>query len=228
MSRFWRAVLGVGLLLAVVAPPATAHETPKYQSVFDGIKPAVPGLKAQVLGFDNQYELVDRTGKTVVIYGYKHEPYARILRDGTVEVNQRSPATYLNQDRFGTTPVPASANPNAPPLWKVEDKSGRFTWHDHRMHWMSHGLPPQVKDKHKRSKIFDYSIPLSVDGKPERLTGTLFWRGTPKGIPFAAIVAFVLIAFAALTFVLVVRRRRLRSAGGVSSKEATPSEAKAW
>jgi len=203
-----RAALGATFVLAFTAAPAAAHETPKYQSVYGGIKPGIAGIQAQVLGFDNQYELIDRTGKTVVIYGYQGEPYGRVLPDGTVQVNVRSPAYYLNQDRFGTTPVPPSANAKAAPQWKSQDKTGRFIWHDHRMHWMAQTLPPQVKDQHKKTKIFNYSIPLSVNGKPEQLTGTLFWRGTPKGVPAGAIAALIALVVASIAFVVVVRRRR--------------------
>jgi hypothetical protein len=39
-------------------------------------------------------------------------------------------------------------------------ESGTLTWHDHRMHYMATGTPPQVKDEGKRTKVFDYEIPL--------------------------------------------------------------------
>jgi hypothetical protein len=233
MSRFLRAALLALPLLALVAPPAAAHGgSPKYKSVFDGIKPSIPGLKAQVLGFDNQYELVDQSGKTIVVYGYNHEPYARILSDGTVEVNKHSPALYLNEDRFATSPVPASASAKAAPLWKVQDKTGRFIWHDHRMHWMAHTVPPEVNDQHKKTKIFDYAIPLSVNGRPASLTGTLYWIGTPKGAPTAAIVALIAVGAVAIAFVLIVRRRRraatAASPAGPDPGGTRPSDVQAW
>ena len=232
MSRSLRAGLYALFALALTAAPAAAHETPKYDSVYTGLKPAQPGLNVQVLGFDNQYQLIDRTGKTVVILGYQGEPYGRILPDGTVQVNVRSPAYYLNQDRFGTTPVPKSASPKAAPVWKYEDKTGRFIWHDHRMHWMAHTVPNQVKDQHKRTKIFNYSIPISVNGKHVTLTGTLFWRGTPKGFPTGAIVALVAIVLAAATFVVIVRRRRSRPAAAAPAPALGPRpdtpDAEAW
>jgi hypothetical protein len=233
MSRFLRATLFVIPLLALMAPQAAAHGSPKYKSVFDGIKPSIPGLKVQVLGFDNQYELVDKSGKIVVVYGYNHEPYARIRSDGTVEVNQHSPALYLNEDRFGTSSVPASASPKAAPLWKVQDKTGRFVWHDHRMHWMAHTVPPEVSDQHKKTKIFDYAIPLSVNGRPAKLTGTLYWIGTPKGAPTGAIVALIAIGVLAIAFVLFVRRRRRMGPSAPpsradSARDKQPSDVQAW
>jgi hypothetical protein len=232
MSRPLRAALCAMFLLAFIAEPAVAHETPKYQSVYGGIQPSTSGLEAQVLGFDNQYELIDRVGKTVVVYGYQGEPYGRVLPDGTVQVNVRSPAYYLNQDRFGTTSVPASANAKAPPLWKDQDKTGRFIWHDHRMHWMSQALPSQVKDQHKKTKIFNYSIPLSVNGKQAKLTGTLFWRGTPGGFPVGAIVALIAVVLGAVAFVIVVRRRRRSTPAAKPSSGLGPRrdthDAEAW
>lgn len=233
MSRSLRAALGALFVFVLMAAPAAAHQSsPKFNSVFDGLKPSIPGVKVQVLGFDNQYQLINNTGKTVIVYGYQHEPYGRILPDGTVQVNERSPAYYLNEDRFGTTPVPASANPKAPPLWKQQDKTGRFIWHDHRMHWMAHTVPNQVHDQHKKTKIFDYSIPLSVGGKPTDLTGTLFWRGTPKGAPAGAIAALIALVLAAIAFVVFVRRRRTAGRGS-SPKPVKPGprethDAQAW
>ncbi len=227
MSRFARVALCAAALLALSASSAVAHDTsPKYQSFYNGVKPNVSGVQAQVLGFDNQYEIVNPAHKTIVIYGYNGEPYARILPDGTVEVNTRSPAYYLNQDRFGAVKVPASANGNAVPQWKVQDQSNRFVWHDHRMHWMAHTLPPQVKDQHKRTTIFKYAIPVRVDGQPANITGTLVWLGTPKGFPIGAVIALVAVAVLGLAFVLFVRRRRALATspstpvGGKAEKEA--------
>jgi hypothetical protein len=208
MSRSLRAGICSMFVLALTAVPAAAHETPKYESVYTGLKPAEPGLNVQVLGFDNQYELIDRTGKMVVIYGYQGEPYGRVLPDGTVQVNTRSPAYYLNQDRFGTTPVPKSASAKAAPAWKYEDKTGRFIWHDHRMHWMSKSTPAAVKDRSQKTKVFDYTIPLEVGNQPARLHGTLFWVGRPSGFPIAAAISLIVLALLGAGLVIVVRRRR--------------------
>ena len=103
-----------------------------------------------------------------------------MLPNGTVEVNQRSPATYLNEDRFGTTPVPASANAEAQPVWKVQDKTDRLRWHDHRMHFMSRACRTRSRTNTRgpRSSTTD---PILVGEQAVVLTGTLFWRGTPKG-----------------------------------------------
>jgi hypothetical protein len=221
MRRVRTAVLVVlGLTaLAIVAPGASAHQgNPDFRSVLDGLSPPVSGVDFEVLDYDADMKLTDR-GHTVVVYGYDGEPYARLLPDGTVQVNERSPATYLNQDRFGVTPVPASANAQAPPEWKTIGETGVFSWHDHRMHWMAHSTPPQVKDEGERTKIFDYRIPMSVDGKPANLEGTLFWVGpsdTSK-TPFLIVGAVIVLGLAVM--VVWVRRRRAGAAAPRDGKE---------
>ena len=171
MRRVGRALALAAVVLAVSAPAALAHGgNPDYRSVIDRVTPKVPNVSFQVLSYDSYFELLDQHGHEVVIYGYENEPYARMLKNGTVQVNQRSPATYLNDSRFATTQVPPIADPKAPPQWKTVDDSGTFIWHDHRMHYLSTATPPQVTDKSRKTKIFDYTIPLRVDGRRARST----------------------------------------------------------
>lgn len=227
MSRIARALACAGLVLAVAASPASAHQgNPNFRSVVNGVTPSMKGVQVEVLGFDNQLQLLNRSGQDVVIYGYDNEPYAQILSDGTVEQNRNSPATYLNADQFGNTPVPARAQPSNPPDWQVLDKTGRYVWHDHRMHWMAPGTPPQVKQKSRTTKIFDYRIPMQVGPRMANLNGTLFWVGSSSSVPAGVIVFLVVFALVAVAFSVVVRRRRARgtTTGG---REPRPA-AEAW
>jgi hypothetical protein len=162
------------------------------------------------LNYDDRLQLINRSGKDVEIRGYDREPYARLLRDGRVEVNKRSPSFYLNEDRYGQAPVPAQASAKAPPQWSVVDKTGRFEWHDHRIHYMSKGLPAQVTDKGKRTKIFDWRVPIVAAGRPARIKGDLYWQPSPGGIPRGALLALAAFVFASIFLVEVVRRRRRR------------------
>src|SRR6185295_14068239 len=143
--------------------------------------------------------------------GYDGEPYIRILADGTVQENRHSPAYYLNGDRFAEVDVPPQANAKAPPQWQTEDKTGRFEWHDHRIHWMSKALPTEVKDKKKETKIFDWRVPIRVGPKHAAITGTLYWKPDDSSAPVAAFVA--LGGFCVLVGIVVVavrgRRRRV-------------------
>ena len=184
-----------------------------YRSNITNIAPAVPGLSLEVLEFADRLVLRNHTGETVTVYGYQGEPYARVMADGTVQVNTHSPAYYLNQNFYGDVNVPSSASSTATPDWTVIDRTGELEWHDHRIHWMSPVLPPEVKDKGKRTKIFNWQVPIKVGATPGTVDGQLFWvpeEGTKT--PLAAIVALVVIVLAGLALVFVVRRRR-RSGG---------------
>ena len=221
MRKRWAALAAIttaGCLLAV--PPAGAHEgNPNYRSEIDSVRPSPPGVGFQVLNYDADMQLVD-DGHEVVVYGYEGEPFARVLRDGTVQKNRRSPATYLNVDRYGETAVPEGADPGAPPRWETVGDNGVLRWHDHRMHYMAKAVPSQVKDRGERTKVFDYAIPIRVDGRRGAIAGTLYWAGpadTSKA-PFLAAGAAILLAGAAA--VLLVRRRRRRDGDGGPSAKA--------
>jgi MYXO-CTERM domain-containing protein len=221
-----RRALVLGAVAALLAAPAaSAHQgNPNFRSIIDGVTPAVHGLRLQVLNYDDRFELTNRSGRTVTVQGYNGEPYARVLADGTVEVNKRSPAYYLNDDRYADVKVPASADPRAAPQWSVVDRTGDLQWHDHRMHWMSTKVPPpQVKDKSKRTKVFDYAIPLQVGASKGAIKGTLFWQPVDGGGPATGMfVGLAVLAALGVGLILVVRRRR---AGG----EREPAEAaEAW
>lgn len=207
--------LTLGVLLAIsIAGSASAHQgNPNFRSVVHGIDPPVPGLTAQVLNYDADVLLTNESGETVVVEGYDGEPYLRFSPDGTVEANLNSPAYYLNTDRYGTADVPANADPEAEPDWKVVGGTGEFQWHDHRSHYMSTATPPQVTDPDVKTKIFDYEIPLEVAGKPATIDGTLFWVGQ-SGFPILPFIGAGLLALASIVLVLVVRRRRRSTENG--------------
>jgi len=197
-------------LAALLAPPALAHEgNPNYRSTVRAVQPAVEGLTVQVLNFDDRLELRNGSGRTVTILGYDDEPYARLLGDGTVQLNRRSPATYLNEDRFADAEVPDSADAEAAPVWRTLDGSSRFEWHDHRMHWMGKGLPPQVKDEDERTRVFDWDVPIAVAGRDATIRGDLVWvPDAGGGTPLAAPIALGGVVLGGLALMVLVRRRR--------------------
>jgi hypothetical protein len=209
MSRARLVALLAAFALLAPAAVASAHGgNPNYRSVIDGVSPKEGGVEFEVLDYDSYMQLRDQHGKEVVIYGYSGEPYARILENGTVQVNQRSPATYLNDNRFAEVTVPPIANAKARPQWKTVGDSGTFIWHDHRMHYMSQSLPPQVKDTGKKTKVFNYAIPISVDGSRGDVNGTLYWVGAASTSPVPFIVAGIAIVLIGGALVLFMRRRR--------------------
>ncbi len=197
--------------LCVAAPAAIAHEgNPNYRSEVRAIAPAVAGLDARVLNYDDRIQLDYEGRRALVVEGYRGEPYLRFSPDGRVDVNRRSPAAYLNQDRFAQVEMPGEANHEAPPEWQVVARNGRYDWHDHRIHWMSEGAdPPQVEDEAQRTKVFDWKIPMAAAGDQVAVRGTLTWLGGDEGgFPLGA--ALSLAAAVALGGMLVwfVRRRR--------------------
>lgn len=227
MRKHWAALAATtALLIGLSATPALAHEgNPDYRSAIDRVTPQVPGVSFEVLSYDSYLQLLDQHGHEVVIYGYEKEPYARVLRDGTVQVNERSPALYLNDTRFPTEQVPPIANAEAAPKWKTVDNSGTFLWHDHRMHYTSTSTPPQVTDQGRKTKIFDYTIPLRIDGREGAIDGTLYWVGSPKASKLPFILAGIVILLGGGALVLIMRRRRGdeeddSGSGGEPTKEA--------
>ena len=114
-----------------------------YRTYITSITPKVPGLSVEVLEFADRLLLRNGTGKTVTVYGYSGEPYARVLPNGAAEQNKRSPAVYLNTNFYANVTVPAVGRaPRRRREWEAVDRTGQFEWHDHRIHWMSPVTPP--------------------------------------------------------------------------------------
>ena len=194
------------------ATPAYAHQgDPNFRSTVTAVSPPGSGVQAEVANLDDRLVVTSDGGRTVEIEGYKGEPYARILPDGTVQLNTLSPAYYLNEDRFAEADVPPTADAEAAPQWETVSSSGRLEFHDHRIHWMAQGTPPQVKDEGERTKVFDWTVPIAVDGEPAAVEGELFWEPTESGFPAAAIFGLAVFTLASIGLVLVVRRRRSRA-----------------
>ena len=244
--RLTMALLGALSLVAVAAPASSAATAPTresgnpindqgssyhYRSNVTAVTPRVPGLQLEVLEFADRLVLTNHTGKTITVYGYEGEPYARVLADGTVQVNTRSPAYFLNQNFYGDITVPPSASASAPPRWTVLDRTAQLEWHDHRIHWMSPAVPPQVKDQSRRTKIFDWRVPIRVGAQPGAIDGQLFWV-PPAGskTPLAAIIALAVVLVAAVALVVFVRRRRRGGpdAGGGGAAGAAAGTEEAW
>ncbi|HEY3960610.1 MAG TPA: hypothetical protein VGL68_08880 [Solirubrobacteraceae bacterium] len=204
---------GAGLSSESESPINDQGSNYHYRSSITSVTPAVKGLSVQVLEFADRLLLTNHTGKTITIYGYQGEPYARVLANGTAEQNVRSPATYLNTSFYGNVTVPPAASPSAAAKWEVVDRTGQFEWHDHRIHWMSPLTPPEVKDKSKLTLIFDWQVPIEVGTRKGTISGDLYWTPASSKASVGIILLGVAIALAGLLFVLFVRRRRDRTPG---------------
>jgi hypothetical protein len=86
----------------LAAPAAVAHNVGAakgYVSTLTQLDPPALGVYVQVRGQDDRLRLSNTTGKAVVVEGYDGEPYLRFTARGVYR-NARSPATYLNADRW--------------------------------------------------------------------------------------------------------------------------------
>ncbi len=143
-----------------------------------GEQVAVPdfdGIQWRTLAGDAFLQVDNRSDREVVVLGYQLEPYLRVGPDGVFR-NARSPATYLNADRFARTPVPSEADPDAEPDWQRVSAEPVWAWHDHRAQWMGDGLPDQAVDAPgKEHLLAEWVTPITVDGVRVGVAGTLRW-----------------------------------------------------
>jgi hypothetical protein len=209
--------LAIGPLAA-----ARAHDSNHpFESTIRGVFPTElsKGITVEVLDYDSRLRLENRSGKPVVVEGYAGEPYARIDPDGGVYLNARSPALYLNNDRYAQTPVDPGTDPEAPAEWFRIDGSGELTWYEHRSHSMKVGTPAQVDDPSSRTKLRDYSVPVIIGGSPARIDGTLYWTGTDQFPVVATLILLFATAAAALFGAVVIRRLNRSPEAGTGGKE---------
>jgi hypothetical protein len=222
------AFLCVALALVSAPGAAVAHQgNPDFRSEITGFSPdsRADGVELAVRNFDDGLELVNRSGKVVVVKGYDGEPYLRFDPSGDVRVNLNSPAHYLNQDRFADVELPDRADADASPEWKRIDDTGVAYWHDHRSHYMGEGVPAQVEDESVETKVFDYRIPMTVDGAPVAAVGTLTWVGRDEGFPVMPFIGLALIAASGTAFIFLRRRRREGRDADAGGSAGTPPPA---
>lgn len=206
-----RAGLGAGLIAIAAmlfgAGSAGAHgsgaDSSNYVSLVTG--DGAPGLAWTVDGFDSKLVLDNRTAEEVIVLGYENEPYLRFTPGQGVFENLRSPAAWLNRDRFGQTPVPPEADPAARPVWDRVAHGDRYGWHDHRVHWMAPGDPPSAADGSGRDGllVLDWAVPVLVGTSQQAVSATgqlrwvepVDWRPPViiTGLGFGAVVAAALV-----------------------------------
>ena len=212
-----RALIGVLIVLGVLvsgAPPASAHTVggsgaTDFHSVLDAITPAVPGLGLKVVENGTKLELTNTTGTDVVVDGYANDPFLRVGPDGVFE-NMQSPATYLDEDRWAKTPVPAGIDPTGPPQWRKVSSGTVWRWHDHRIHWMSNAQPPAVKAApNKTHQISAWTVTLHWGGQDVTASGRLLWVPGPSRVVWFGAIALVL-ALGVLVITRPWARRRRR------------------
>ncbi len=201
------------LVALAVSPAAAAHGgggALGFRSEVTRITPAVSGVTAVVRDFDDRLQLDNDTGKRLIVLGYEGEPYLA-FDGGRVYRNTRSPATYLNDDRFGDVALPPQVDPKATPQWEEVAQEEGYEWHDHRIHWMSRELPPTVRNaKDEPHHVFDWQVPVRLEGRPLVIAGSLDYEPPPDDSPMILIGVLFVIAVGGSTAIWLRRRRERR------------------
>jgi hypothetical protein len=207
--------LNVAAIAVVVAgsSPAMAHTVSgprptNYRTTVQSVTPRVAGVHVRVIDLGNKLELTNGSATDLFVLGYDGEPYLRIGPRGVYE-NLRSPATYLNRTRAGTTPVPdiaLHARPSTAPRWHRMSSGHTATWHDHRVHWMG-SSPPAVVQREPgafhRLKA-RWTVPLRYESRPMVISGRLDWVPGPSGWPWLPVI----LGLGAIGFAAAYRQRR--------------------
>ena len=204
MNRPFLCALGAAVaLMAAAAPAASAHGGASgYVSTVEDLRPPTPDIEVEVLDGDDRLALRNTGPETVIVLGYDGEPYLRFTAQG-VDRNANSPATYLNQARYGEADVPEALE-DADPRWqRVAAAGAAYDWHDHRIHWMSRTPPPPVRDDPDSAHtLFEWKVPLLVAGKPVTVEGVLAYE--PPGSSLGRLLLYGGLPALALLVVLVL------------------------
>jgi hypothetical protein len=176
--------------------------------------PDVDGLDARAVGLDGTIEITWQGQGTLIVTGYEGESYLRFDAYGVAR-NLRSPATYLNQDRYAEVELPDSTDAKAAPEWEVIALEPTYRWHDHRTHWMSPDPPPQAQQDPDRSHVIDerWEIPLTVDDRDVTIAGDLTWAPAPPLLPWLGLALVIAVAAGAALWSRVWRPAAATLAG---------------
>ncbi len=173
-----------------------AHADPAkptdFKSTVTQVTPPTDAVTMKVVGGDGFLSIKVKPGHDVVVNGYAGGPWLHIRSDGVVEENQLSPATYLDQNRYGRTPPPVNVTneteTNQPPQYKQVATGGEYAWHDHRIHWMSPDDPPNATRGAVMPEYDPWKVDMVVDGQRHEVQGTLTWEKQESPIAWIALV----------------------------------------
>jgi len=185
LARLAFAMLGTAMLVVAIAPPALADAPgpTNYRTDIVSVEPADSPIRLEMIGGDSFILLEQLDPVEVIVQGYQAEPYLRFDSDGTVYENLRSPAVWLNQERYGDEEVPTFANAQATPQWSEVATGGTYAWHDHRSHWMNPQPPPSAESG---DQVLEATVPLTVDGQPVLVTVASYLLDPPSLWPSVA------------------------------------------
>jgi hypothetical protein len=198
------AVLVVGMLIAIAAP-AQAHgratDATNYASRITDA-PELAAMRWAVYGGDELLAVTNTSDRELTVLGYDGEPYLRVGPEG-VWRNRRSPAAYLNQDRYAEMSLPPEVDAEAAPDWERVSDDPSHAWHDHRIHYMAPSLPAAIAADPDSEQIVPgferWEVPFRYDGEEHVVAGQLWWVPGPSPWPWlAAGAVLALVALAGL------------------------------
>jgi hypothetical protein len=189
-------VTATTLLAAAPAAHADAAGPTDYRTDIVSIEPAGAPILIEMIGGDAFLSLEQLEPVEVVVLGYQGEPYLRFDPDGTVYENRRSPAVWLNQERYGNEEPPSFASADARPEWFEVATNGRYAWHDHRSHWMNSQPPPSAE---AGDQVLEATVPVRINGETVTITVASYLLHAPSVVP-SLIGALVGLAAAAIAW----------------------------
>ena len=190
------------------------------ESVINSVVPTLPaGVQIDIVGSDT-FVRVRSQGHDVQIPGYQDEPYLHITKLGEVLINDASPTSLLNSNRYGNVDTSNYVESNTP-KWRTIATNGIAMWHDHRVHWMS-PKRPAVIDAH--NTVLDWTVPVVIDNTKTVVSGTLFLRDKANVLWWVVSLIVVLLG----VYVSLAQRKVFVFATTVTALVATVVGALQW
>jgi hypothetical protein len=195
MRRILLSVTAALVWLGVAAAPASAHTVSGVSATnlhthLRSVTPHTPGLEVKVVEAGSRLQVENRTGKELLVLGYKDEPYLRIGPEGVFQ-NKLSPATYINRTRKGQEPPESAKNAKVGETdWQKISSHPLARWHDHRIHWMLPTNPTAVQANPDQRRVIIPEWVVTMKDGPEAISvkGDLVWEPGPSGLPWYLLV----------------------------------------
>jgi len=173
-------LVAASIVSAAPAALADAAGPTDYRTDIVSIEPGNAAIHVEMIGGDAFLSLTQLEPVEVIVLGYQAEPYLRFDPDGTVYENRRSPAVWLNQERYGNEEPPAFARADARPEWFEVAANGTYSWHDHRSHWMNPSPPPSSE---AGDQVLEATVPILVNDEQVVITVASFLLEKPSLLP---------------------------------------------
>ncbi|GAA2361899.1 hypothetical protein GCM10010170_057670 [Dactylosporangium salmoneum] len=162
----WGSAAAVGLVgVLLSATPAAAHGADAPVAVAYVVRVesvSVPGVEVRAVEGGARLELVNRSGRDVVVLGLQGEEFLRVTSAG-VEENRVSPTWFASRVIGGSS---AGGDAKAAPQWHRIATVPRVRWHDER----ARELPAR-----------SWSVPLLVDSRePGVVRGSVVAAPVPE------------------------------------------------